>query len=161
MLLTGILPWAGCGSETAEIPVSRAGRLVFLTPAGSTRHDDGQQLLVILQPLLLIHKGLAKLGKFLKIFAAWWFIQTEQASPHMRSSRAAGMGLHGPARQAEKEEPGHRECLALPRLLSRPLALLCAPELVKSCTPSCIEHLPEASKTSPGGVNLRPGSFIS
>lgn len=62
----GVLPWAGCGSETADIPVSGAGQLVFLTPAGSTSHDDGRQLLVILQPVLLTHKGSAKLGKFLK-----------------------------------------------------------------------------------------------
>lgn len=107
LLLPGVLPWAGCGSETADIPVSRAGQLVFLTPAGSTRQDDGQQLLVILQPILLeIHRGLAKLGKFLKIFAAWWFIQTEQVSPAVCSSRRAGMGPHAPARQAEKGDGG-------------------------------------------------------
>lgn len=94
LLLTGILPWAGHGSETAEIPVSRAGWLVFLAPAGSTRHGNRQQLLVILQPVSPIHKGLAKLDKFLKIFAPWWFIQTERASPRMHSSKAAGTGPH-------------------------------------------------------------------
>lgn len=92
LLLTGILPRPGHGSETAEIPVSRAGWLVFLAPAGSTRHGNRQQLLVILQPISPIHKGLAKLDKFLKIFAPWWFIQTERASPRMHSSKAAGTG---------------------------------------------------------------------
>lgn len=63
----GVLPWAGHGSETAEIPASRAGWPVFLAPAGSTRYDDRQQLLVILQPVSLIRKALPKLGEFLTV----------------------------------------------------------------------------------------------
>lgn len=64
----------------------------------------------------------------------------------MHSSRAAGIGPCAPA---------------VPWLLSRPLALLCSPEISKSCALSCRKRLPEASKTSPGGVNLKAGSFIS
>lgn len=137
LFVAGVLPWAGCGSETADIPVSRAGQLVFLTPAGSTRHDDGKQLLVILQPILLIHKGFAKLGKFFKILAAWRFIQTKQVSPHTYSSRAAGMG--------PMPLPGGQErgSLAIGN------ALLCHGCWVSF---SCREHLPESS---PGGVNLK------
>lgn len=90
LLLTGVLPCAVHGSETAEIPASGAGRPVLPAPAGSTRHRDRQQLLVILPPVPLIHKGLAKLDKFFKILAGQWFMQTERAPP--RPSKAAGMG---------------------------------------------------------------------
>lgn len=99
---------------------------MFLTPAGSTRHDDGKQLLVILQSILQIHKGFAKLGKFFKILAAWWFIQT-----NTYSSRAAGMAPW----------KGGAWLLGMP----------CCAMAAGSASP-VREHLPESS---PGGVNLK------
>lgn len=133
---------------------------MFLAPAGSTRYDDGQLLLVILQPISLIHKALPRLSEFLTICSLVTY-PNKQASPRMHSSKAAGMGSCLCPWQTEKGKPGRRGCPTVAWLLSQSPVLVCSPfRFANPGHPPAESTFPD-QRNLPGGDKLEPSSFIS